>query len=498
MALILRGYIEKSERHWIYRMKILLLFPPITVNKKSVKKCDLPLGLAYIAAYLEKEGHDVRVLDICLEGYENERSHGEEITFGLNDRDIKERIESISPELIGISCPYSIQFHNMVQVSRLVKEVGDIPVLVGGIHPAFDPEGILKTVDTVDYVAIGEGELITADLADRRPLDEIDGLAYRKSGSTVINKPRELIENIDSLPFPARHLFNMEKYIRINKPHNHFPKKDRVASIITSRGCYGKCTFCASAAFWRNKLRVRPVDSVIKEMKILVDEYDIQEIQILDDNMTGIKKRAKELFQIMGELGIVWSAPNGVRIDTIDREMLELMKKSGCYRITYAIESGDQDTLDRLIKKPLRLERIEPIIKMTKRAGIGVHTYWIIGFPGETREQIWKTYNYAKSLRTESSSISLAMPLIGTELLEMCRRQGLLRDDFDQTVTSCRHAEIKNERISREELEKLCDYFNDTINRGLLWRDPAAFFRKYYKEMLRNPGGMSNMFKKFT
>ena len=479
-------------------MKILLLFPPTIVNKQSVKKCDIPLGLAYIAAYLEKNGHIVYVIDISLEGYESEKACGGKIIFGLDDIEIKGRIKDISPDLIGISCSYSLQFHNAVHISALAKEVGDIPVLIGGVHPTFDAGNILRTVKTIDYIALGEGERTTLDLANGKALGDIDGIAYRKSTEVVINKPRALIENIDILPFPARHLFNMEKYIKINKPHNHFPKKNRVASIMTSRGCYARCTFCSSTAFWRNDLRVRTVDNVIEEMRILVDKYDIQEIQIIDDNLTGVKKRAKELFRKMKELNVVWCTPNGVRIDTIDKEMLELMKESGCYRLTYAVESGNQDILDNVIKKPFKLEKVRSIVEMTKKIKIGIHTYWIIGFPEETKEQMIETYVFAKSLGSESSSFCLATPMLGTELLERCKRQHLLREGFIQTEVNYRQSEIKNSSISKEELEKLCDAFNERINRGLLWRDPISFFRKYYKEMLRNPTGIINIFKKFT
>ena len=180
-------------------MKILLLFPPISVNKQSIKKCDLPLGLAYITAYLERNGHEVNVIDMSLEGYEREREYSGKITFGLDDKEIKGIIKNISPELIGISCPYSLQFHNVVHTSKLIKEVGDIPVVVGGVHPTFDAENILKTVRTIDSIVMGEGEATFLDLANGKALEDIDGLAYRKSGEVVVNSPRHLIPRISHI-----------------------------------------------------------------------------------------------------------------------------------------------------------------------------------------------------------------------------------------------------------------------------------------------------------
>ncbi len=478
-------------------MRVLLLFPPITVSKGSVKKCDLPLGLAYIAAYLEKGDHDVHCLDISMEGYENEREHGGKITFGLGNEEIKRRIGEIAPELVGISCPYSLQFHNLVHVSKLVKEVSNAPVAVGGVHATFGAGEILGNIKSVDIIVMGEGEATFLDLANRKPLSEVDGIAYRKGGKVKVNKKRALIKNIDDIPFPARHLFDMERYIKINKPHNHFPKRDRVASILTSRGCSGHCTFCSSHLFWGSCIRYRSVDNIIWELKELAEKYGVQEIQILDDNLTGWPQRAKELFRRMKDLDIVWCTPNGVRIDTIDREMLRLMKESGCYRITYALESGDEHILHDVIKKPYDLSKAKPIFDLTKKMGMGVHAFWVIGFPGETREQIWKTFNFAKSLKTESASFCLATPMIGTELLQMCQERNLLRDGFDVSSAHYRETYIKNPNISKEELEKLCDYFNNEINKGLLWRNPIAFFKKYHRAMLKNPKGIFNIFTKY-
>jgi radical SAM superfamily enzyme YgiQ (UPF0313 family) len=233
-------------------------------------------------------------------------------------------------------------------------------------------------------------------------------------------------------------------------------------------------------------------------MEELIEKYKVQEIQIYDDNFTGWPKRAKGILKEMKKLDIVWCAPNGVRIDTIDDEMLRLMKESGCYRLTYAIESGDENILHNVIKKPYDLSKVKPLIEKTKKMGIGVHTYWIIGLPGETKEQMWKTYNFAKSLKAESASFCLATPMVGTELLQLCREQNLLEDDFDVQCANYRKASIKNQYVPREELESLCDKFNDSINRGLLFRDPVAFIKKYYKAISENPKGIINMFKKFS
>jgi len=472
----------------LIKIKILLLFPKITVNKGSVKKCDMPFGLGYVASYLKNNRHNVGVVDVSLEGYENEIKQDKKITFGLSDSEIFKRIGVFKPELVGISCPYSLQFHNVVQLSKLVKEAGDIPVAIGGVHPTFSIEEIDK-IKTIDFVIFGEGEQTFLELADKKPLKEIKGLCYRENNKMIKNQPRELIKDLDNIPFPARELFNMEKYIQINKPHNPFPKKKRVASIMTSRGCYGNCTFCSSHLFWGYP-RYRSVDNIIAEIKELIANYQIEEIQILDDNLTGDKQRAKELFKEMKDLGIVWCTPNGVRIDTIDEEMLKLMKQSGCYRLTYAIESGDEQ-IQKSIKKNYDLNKAREIVKLTKKEGIEIHTFWIIGFPDETEEQMQRTFDFAKSLKTNSSSFCLATPMIGTKLLETCKRENLLEQDFDVKKANYVEPSIKNQDISREELKKLCDKFNTEINKDFLFRNPIGFLKKYGRVR-------KNMFKKYS
>lgn len=468
-------------------VKIKLLFPRITVKKGSVKKCDLPLGLAYIASYLEKHNHKVECMDISLEGYENEVEKDGKIIFGLSDDRIISKLLKEKFDFIGISCPYSIQFNNVVELINLIKETLNIPIIVGGVHLTFDVTNILKNCKNIDIIVMGEGEQTFLEIANGKSLEDIKGIAYRKKDKIKINEPRELIKNLDDIPFPARHLFNMEKYIKINKPHNHFPKKHKVATIMTSRGCVGHCTFCSSHIFWGSCIRYRSVDNIIQEIKKLIEDYGIQEIQFLDDNLTGNKKRAMELFEKLKELGLVWCTPNGIRIDTVDRDMLVLMKESGCYQVTYALETANKYILHNVIKKPYNLEQARLIIEMTKKLKIGVHTFWIIGFPNETKEQMLNTFNFAKSLKVDGGSFCLANPMVGTELLRICEEENLLKEDFNIILTDYSKSVIRNNSISKKELEDLCDRFNKGINQDLLWRNPIRFLRKY-----------RNLFQRFT
>ena len=267
--------------------------------------------------------------------------------------------------------------------------------------------------------------------------------------------------------------------------------------MITSRGCPGKCNFCSSPTFWKFA-RYRSPNDVIKEMRFLIEEYGAEEIQIEDDNMTGWGDRAKEIFRQMKSLGIVWCAPNGVRINSIDEEMMQLMKDSGCYRLTYAIESGNEQLRTGYIKKPYKNKDIKMIVNLTKKYDIGLHTYWIIGFPNETRQQIQETYNFAKELNSDSASFCLATPMIGTQLLKTCKEQDLLNGSFDVRNANYLQSNIINPNIKSEELEALVYKFNSSYNKRLLLRNPIKFFKKYGETILKNPKGLLSIFKKFA
>lgn len=214
--------------------------------------------------------------------------------------------------------------------------------------------------------------------------------------------------------------------------------------------------------------------------------------------MTGRADRAKKIFEKMKDLNIIWCAPNGVRISSIDEEMIILMKESGCYRLTYALESGDEELRNNHINKPYKNDNIKRIVRLTQKHKIGLHTFWIIGFPYETKEQMWKTYRFAIELNSDSASFCLATPMIGTQLLTTCEENNLLREGFDLRTSHYLQANIINPNIGFTELESLVNQFNSSYNRRLLWRNPVKFFKKYGKSIRDNPKGILNIFKKFA
>lgn len=290
-------------------MKILLINPPNSIDQKAAFTVNLfqPLGLAYIAATLEENNYQVKILDALAEGFDQERVQGERKIIGLSDSEIKKKIKKFEPNIVGISNLFSFQSDEAHRMSNLVKSVDSkITTVVGGSHPTIQPEDILKNKN-VDYVIRGEGEYAMLELVraieGKKPVVSMKSLSYRDNKGRIFNNARsEPIKHLDNLPFPARHLLPMDKYFEA-------AKKGRVidgliacgkkrTSITTSRGCPFTCTFCSVHLTMTRSWRGRSPENVLSEIKEFVDMYGIQYFDILDDNFTLIPARAKKFVSL--------------------------------------------------------------------------------------------------------------------------------------------------------------------------------------------------------
>lgn len=450
--------------------RILLLSPRYTLFKYDVRRCVTPIGLACLAAFLEKNGYEVRILDIAAEGYYNIKKHGDFVTYGLDDKDIKERVVEFKPHVIGVSCIFSTQYENVKYLLRFIKDLDkNIITLTGGSHPTYTVEEMLD-YDYIDYIIMGEGELPTLQLlntlSSKGDVSKIGGLAYRRDGKKFINRKLQYVENIDDLPFPARHLLNMKQYFKINLPQNPYPRGKRVTQITTSRGCSARCVFCTTTNFWGNRYRGRSAQNVVAEIRELKKKYNIDEIQFTDDNLTLNKKRAMEILEGLKDFGLMWCVPQGIAVWALDVELLEKMKESGCYQLTFAIESGNQHVVSNIVKKPLNLKRVKPLVKKAHELGIKVHAFCICGLPGETIEQMYETYNFVKDCKFDSASFFLATPLVGSELLKICKERGYLRKEAKYNVRLYKIGNITTPEFRAEEIQKLVEHFNRSYNKN--------------------------------
>jgi anaerobic magnesium-protoporphyrin IX monomethyl ester cyclase len=407
--------------------KILLIFPPSTEATGHPHECTHPMGIAYLGAVIKKD-YEVKLLDATAEGHRTIENLGNGLLrYGLSDGEIKKRITDYSPRIVGVTCLYSSQMPFVRKICQIAKGFNpNIVTIIGGTHPSFLPREVLRE-KSIDFIILGEGEdtlpSLIKQLGGGKDFSDLDGIAFRKNGKVHINPKKKYIEDLDRLPFPARELLPLNKYVKINLPMSVTSKSRHWAPIITSRGCSAKCIFCSSANFWGNRYRVRSSENVLNEIEMLVKEYRIKEIQFCDDNLILNKERAMDIFQgiIDRKLKIFWNTPNGIALWRLDEKLLKLMKASGCYELTLAVESGDQEVLSKIIKKPLNLDRLESLTENIRKLKIRTQSYFIVGFPGERKEQIHRTFSFARKLKLNSAAFFIANPLPGTKLYEICK-----------------------------------------------------------------------------
>jgi anaerobic magnesium-protoporphyrin IX monomethyl ester cyclase len=442
--------------------KVLLIVPPAVTIKNPREVNPLPpMGLGYLASILGNMDIEVKILDCLIHGWNHEEEVNENIIrVGLSDRDIEAHIRDFNPDMVGVNCQFSRQFAIYHKIFSLVKRVNSkCIVIAGGAHTSVCPEEVINDPNC-DFILIGEAEeslkhLVSALVLDSE-ISHIDGLGWKSNGKVNINPKENVITNLDSIPFPAYHLMGLDKYFGLDASHGKRHKR-RFCPIVTSRGCPAKCTFCSAHKVWGNKYRFRSVDNVIREMRLLKDEYHIEELMFEDDNVTANPKRAKELFlrMIEEQFNYVWDTPNGVGIWSIDYNMIDLMKQSGCIRLNFPIESGSQHVLDEIIKKPLKLSRAKELIQYCEKIKLDYGMFLVIGMPGEKIDDMWKSFHFAADCHCYNPHISIATPYPGTELFDVCMKNNLFSKEFSLEDLFIRSFMIKTDEWDDGALRKI-------------------------------------------
>ena len=472
--------------------KILLVVPPYTILRTEPKTAHVPLGLTYIAANIEKD-YSVKILDTHAEGFNSEYPVGKDrFRYGLTFEEIAERIKDYQPEVVGVSCLFDTQSGNSHKVLGIAKSVNpQIITVMGGAHPSVVPEYTLQD-QHVDYVIIGEADHTFPQFLNALKdggIEKIDGIAYRQNSKININPKTSFIQSLDSLPFPARHLLNMDTYFKINQPMGSVSRLAPNTPLITSRGCPAQCIFCSIHSVWGRRFRPRSPQSVLDEIQFLIGTYGIREVQFEDDNLIFEKKRAIAIFDGMIErnFNLLWSTPNGVAAWALDEEILEKMKASGCYRITMGIESGDSYVLKNIVKKPLKLDIVKPLVKKIKQLGMETQAYFVVGFPGETKEQIKRTFAFARSLSLDYLTVCFATPRAGTDLYRIAIEKGYLKNPIDFDTLSVRTTSIETPDFSARELERIFARHYLIYALHSIIRNPFQFFKVMLRKLRTDP-----------
>jgi len=437
--------------------KRVLLVRPAPVIDQFGDESFMPLGIAYIAAVLEREGYEVRVRDHIIEPQP-------EAVF------LRETQE-FNPIVVGFTAVTPV-VNSAYRLSAKLKEIiPGLVTIIGGPHATAMPdEGLLKGLD---YVVRGEGEFTMLELMKNLTNPEgIRGLSYMKNGQPVHNPDREFMsgEEMDKLPFPARHLFpDIHRY----KGQEALGSKVPCASIMTSRGCPFGCKFCYKAVFGK-KFRARTPENIVAEIIYLKETYGVKEVAIVDDTFTSDVKRVIKFCDLLIEkkVNMRWSCPNGIRVDIGDLEMFKKMKKAGCYRTALGIESGSQRILDDIGKR-ISLKEIEDTVSMLKKAHIKTMGFFMLGNLGENKETMQETIDFAIRIKTDYAQFLLAIPYPGTALYEIVKREGKFFienwDEYGQYegTASFSHKEVTPELMKEMGHKASRQYY---LNPGYLFR----------------------------
>jgi len=390
-------------------MKIVLVYPPfgIVENQPNIKAVAdnygvfPPLNLSYVAAILKNSGNEVRLIDANA--------------LGLSKEKILKIVREFKPDIIAFTIT-TYMFYSVLKWVRYLKKNTKAKTLVGGAHMGLYPEETMSH-EEIDYGIIGEAEETLPELIDtlekNQPLKSVKGICYKKGRKIVVTPKRDLVKDLDKIPFPLRDQLPNEKYC------SFVSKKRNFATMITARGCPFNCIYCEQG---NHVYRMRSAENVVDEIEECYNDYNVKEIDFFDPEFTINKKHVIEICKEIRKrhIKISWSCRS--RIDTIDNEMLKEMAKSGCCRIYYGIESGVESIL-KTLKKGTNLKIIRKNIKLTKKNKIMTFGYFMIGSPGETKNTIKKTVKFAKELNLDYAQFSKVSTLPGTELYELLKPQ---------------------------------------------------------------------------
>ncbi len=389
--------------------KVLLINPPqISAGKfldgyQGTRPVLPPLGLAYIAAYLEEHGYRVDIFDGMVEA--------------ASPKEIAARAGGY--DFVGIT---SITFQAILtyQVLEEIRRSNPaLPIVIGGPHVSCLPLEPLER-GLADFSVVGEGEQAMLEILrayeSGSDFSAIPGVAFRKGNKVFPASGSGITKDLNSLPFPARHLLPMKRYRASAVRTRRFP----ALSMVTSRGCPMRCTFCFNQLPYRQQVRFLSAENIVKEVTQLITKYGAKEIHFWDDNFLVNKSRINEFFDIVNsrQLRIPFDCEG--TINSFDPEILRKMKKIGCYSVSYGIETGSQRMLD-LMKKNTTLDKIRKVVKETKSLGLDVRGYFLFGFPTETKDEILETIDFAGELKLTDATFSLLIPLPGTQIYEMVK-----------------------------------------------------------------------------
>jgi len=471
------------------KLNILLISPPIP----GLLSSKYPnMGLAYIAASLLEEGHNVKILDIIINDYKK--------------RDVKKILKRTKYDVYGIGAMV-FAYDYIVFLSKKIKKYHPNSLIVAGGSVASSIPEILLNTSEVDIAVLGEGEFTIKDITKKISENDtdystIDGIYYKKNGQIKQTKERTPIENLDSIPMPAMHLYNMKAYNhsfynregvkKLRGPNvrkksgkwKKFIEPGFIFPICTTRGCPFNCTFCYHC-YQGYKVRRHSTERIIKEIKLAVRKYKNVVLPIVDDNFTYDKKRVLEFCDALENenLKVKWTASS--RVTVIDEELIKRIKECGCVTLNFGIESGSQAILNN-IKKQTTVEQAKNAILLCKKYGIKPMCLFMIGNQGENYHTALESYYFIKELNLAGYykpiplTFALPRPYPKTEIYEYAKKNGLIKNEL-KLINSFKRGGL-DLRVNFSELsDKKLLQLKRSLERLINY--PKFFFKNYYLDI---------------
>lgn len=428
--------------------KVLLINPPESgMGEHSFP----PLGLLYVAGVLQKSGIPVKIVDGFLDSWQG----------------IERELKSYRPDIVGITC-HTYARTQVLKIAKMAKEL--LPyslIVVGGAHPTIMARQMLENYPFVDIAAIGEADYCLKEICDNNDYSKIAGIGYKKDGSVVINPARDVIGNLDTIPFPAWDLLDLRRYPPDGEGvyRGIDLEKEPCIPVVFSRGCIGDCNFCSNRLMWK-RWRRRSPENMLNELELLNKKYGIKHIVFNDDCFSVNKKSTIELCQgiVRRKLNLVFDIVT--RTDCVDDEILRVLKGAGCYQINYGIETGSPSLL-KIMGKPVDVSVSEKAIRLTNSYGIRSTGLFIAGCVGETADTINETIDFLVSAMPSRVGVGKGLMIFpGTRLYELAKEKGVIDDSFWLTDYAWKVYTAENSRMrlnmfgnaieNRQRLSKNC------------------------------------------
>ena len=377
----------------------------------------ITLGIAYLAAVLEKNGYTVKIIDCQAQK--------------LSLVEFEHEISKHQPKIVGLTST-TLTYNSALKVIKIAKQVHpDCLTILGGCHATFWDDKALDECPDLDVVARNESEYTLLEIANRldenKQINDVLGITCRNNGEIIRNEDRPHIANLDDLPFPAYHLFPLDMFKKFGKI---------IFPVLASRGCVYYCDFCTAVRMFGRKHRIRSPKNIVDEIEFVINKYDADQFSFYDDLFTANHSWIKEICREIRrrKLKIKWDFET--RLDMINKDLLIEMRRAGCIAIWLSLESGSQLLLDKM-GKGFKIEQTIRAFKWARDVGMSTIANVILGFPGETKESAWETVNLVKKVNPDDVGYNIATPYPGTPMYDYVKKMGWLKiHNFDRYDTA--------------------------------------------------------------